>query len=151
MMRLSSSVPPNWHASRSVSHNSGLVSPKYLVMVVGARNWAGNDARRMARLKTVDLVVRVRGSDPPHYRSVLHAWGGSPGAPSPRGELDGRSGVARRRGDPGLQVSSLLCPRCGPRPRTCVERTLHDALRGLLAVERQSSRLVGQRRFPGGP
>jgi hypothetical protein len=29
-----------------------LVSPEYLVMVVGARNRAGNVARRMARLKT---------------------------------------------------------------------------------------------------
>jgi hypothetical protein len=28
------------------------VSPEYLVMVVGARKQAGNDARRMARLKT---------------------------------------------------------------------------------------------------
>jgi hypothetical protein len=51
MMRLSSSVPPNWHASLA-SHNSGLVSPEYLVMVVGARNRAGNSAYRMARLKT---------------------------------------------------------------------------------------------------
>ena len=33
-------------------HNSGFVSPEYLVMVVGARNRAGNGARRMARLKT---------------------------------------------------------------------------------------------------
>jgi hypothetical protein len=32
-------------------HNSSLVSPEYLVMVVGARNWVGNSARRMARLK----------------------------------------------------------------------------------------------------
>jgi hypothetical protein len=53
MMRLSSSAPPNWHVSRwSASHNSGLVSPEYLVMVVGARKRAGNDALRMARLKT---------------------------------------------------------------------------------------------------
>jgi hypothetical protein len=28
-----------------------LVSPEYLVMVVEARNWVGNGARRMARLK----------------------------------------------------------------------------------------------------
>jgi hypothetical protein len=52
MMRLSSSVPPSWQASRqSTSHSSGLVSPEYLVMVVGAQNWVGNGARRMARLK----------------------------------------------------------------------------------------------------
>jgi hypothetical protein len=38
--------------SLSVSHNFGLVSPEYLVMVVGARKRAGNGARRMARLKT---------------------------------------------------------------------------------------------------
>jgi hypothetical protein len=51
-MRLSSSVPPRWQASRySVSHSSGLVSPEYLVMVVGVRNRVGNGARRMARLK----------------------------------------------------------------------------------------------------
>jgi hypothetical protein len=35
-----------------VSHNSDLVSPEYLVMVVGARNRAGNGARYMAQLKT---------------------------------------------------------------------------------------------------
>jgi hypothetical protein len=53
MMKLSSSVPSNWHASRqSTSHNSGLISPEYLVMVVGARNRVGNSARRMAWLKT---------------------------------------------------------------------------------------------------
>jgi hypothetical protein len=35
MMRLSSSVPPSWQASRySVSHSSGLVSPEYFVIVV---------------------------------------------------------------------------------------------------------------------
>jgi hypothetical protein len=52
MMRLSSSVPPSWQASRYFgSHNSGLVSPEYLVMVVGARNRVGNGACRMARLK----------------------------------------------------------------------------------------------------
>jgi hypothetical protein len=33
------------------SHSSGLVSPEYLVMVVGAQNRAENSARRMARLK----------------------------------------------------------------------------------------------------
>jgi hypothetical protein len=32
--------------------NSGFVSPEYLVMVVGARKWAGNGPSRMARLKT---------------------------------------------------------------------------------------------------
>jgi hypothetical protein len=53
-MRLSSFVPPNWHASQLfASHNSGLVSPEYLVMVVGARNRARNGARRMTRLKTL--------------------------------------------------------------------------------------------------
>jgi hypothetical protein len=52
MMRLSSSVPPSWQASQlSASHSYGLVSPEYLVMVVGAQNRVGNDARRMARLK----------------------------------------------------------------------------------------------------
>ena len=35
----------------STSHSSGLVSPEYLVMVVGARNRVRNDAHRMARLK----------------------------------------------------------------------------------------------------
>jgi hypothetical protein len=35
----------------TASHSSGLVSPEYLVMVVGARNRVGNGARRMARLK----------------------------------------------------------------------------------------------------
>jgi hypothetical protein len=35
----------------SVSHSSGLVSPEYLVMVVGARNRVENGARRMAWLK----------------------------------------------------------------------------------------------------
>jgi hypothetical protein len=49
-------------------------------------------------------VVRARGSDPPHYRSVPHAWGGSLGAPFHRGGLDGRGGGAHCRGDPGLQV-----------------------------------------------
>jgi hypothetical protein len=38
-------------AGQPVSHNFGLVSPEYLVMVVGARNRAGNGARRMAQLK----------------------------------------------------------------------------------------------------
>jgi hypothetical protein len=33
------------------SHSSGLVSPEYLVMVVGAQNQAGNGALCMARLK----------------------------------------------------------------------------------------------------
>jgi hypothetical protein len=52
MMRLSSSVPPSWQASRySASHSSGLVSPEYLVMVVGVRNRVGNGVRHMARLK----------------------------------------------------------------------------------------------------
>jgi hypothetical protein len=120
-------------------------------MVVGARNRAGNGARRMAQLKTRVPGGSGEGSNPPQCRSVPCTWGGSLGAPSPRGGLDGRGGVARRRGDPGLQVSCLLCARCGPRPRTCVKRMLHDALRGLLAFGRQSSRLVGQRRFPGGP
>jgi hypothetical protein len=45
-----------------------------------------------------------------------HAWGGSLGAPSCRGGLDGRGGGARCRGDPGLQASRPTCTRCGPRP-----------------------------------
>jgi hypothetical protein len=103
MMRLSSSVPPSWQASwKSASHNSGLVSPEYLVMVVEARNRVGNGARHMARLKLADLVVRARDSDPPRCRSVPHAWGGSLGAPSRQGRLDGRGGGACCRGDLGL-------------------------------------------------
>jgi hypothetical protein len=39
-------------ACQSVICKPHLVSPEYLVMVVGARNRAGNGARRMARLKT---------------------------------------------------------------------------------------------------
>jgi hypothetical protein len=51
-MKLSSSVPPSWQASRySASHNSGFDSPEYLVMVVRVRNRVGNSARRTARLK----------------------------------------------------------------------------------------------------
>jgi hypothetical protein len=33
---------------RSTSHSSGLVSPEYLVMVVGVRNRVGNGTGRMA-------------------------------------------------------------------------------------------------------
>jgi hypothetical protein len=76
------------------------------------------------------------------------AWGGSLGAPFPRGELDGRGGADCHRGDPGPQASRPVCAQCGLRPPTCVGRALRDAPRGLLASERQSSRLVGQ---PGGP
>jgi hypothetical protein len=65
--------------------------------------------------KLADRVVRARGSDPPRCRSVPHAWGGSLGAPSRRGGLDGRSGDARCRGDPGLQALCPACARCGPR------------------------------------
>jgi hypothetical protein len=57
----------------------------------------------------MDRAVRAKGSDPPRCRSVPHAWGGSLGASSRRGGLDGRSGGARCRGDPGLQA---LCPAC---------------------------------------
>jgi hypothetical protein len=42
-------------------------------MVVGALNRAGNDARRMARLKTRGPGGSSEGSDPPHYRSVPRA------------------------------------------------------------------------------
>jgi hypothetical protein len=38
-------------AGQPVVRESGLVSPEYLAMVVGARNRVGNGARRMARLK----------------------------------------------------------------------------------------------------
>jgi hypothetical protein len=58
--------------------------------------------------------VRARGSNPPRYRSVPHAWGGSLGAPSRRGGLDGCGGGARCRGVPGVQASSrrfLSSPR----------------------------------------
>ena len=39
-------------------------------------------------------------TDPPRCRSVPHAWGGSLGASSRRGGLDGRGDGARCRGDP---------------------------------------------------
>jgi hypothetical protein len=38
-------------STQLAGHSSGLVSPEYLVMVVGARKRVGNGARRMARLK----------------------------------------------------------------------------------------------------
>jgi hypothetical protein len=63
-------------------------------MVVGARNRVGNGARRMARLKACGPGGWARGSDPPHCRSVPHAWGGSLDAPSRRGGLDGHGGGA---------------------------------------------------------
>ena len=46
-------IRPSQLACQSVIRKPqfGLVSPEYLVMVVGARNRVGNDARRMARLK----------------------------------------------------------------------------------------------------
>jgi hypothetical protein len=52
----------------------------------------------------------VRGSDPPHCRSVLHVWGGSLGAPFPRGGLDDRGGVARAEAVQGYRgpVSCVL-------------------------------------------
>jgi hypothetical protein len=45
---------PSQLACQSVVHEPQLRPrlPEYLVMVVGARKWAGNDARPMARLKT---------------------------------------------------------------------------------------------------
>jgi hypothetical protein len=78
-------VRPSQLARQPVIHEPQLWPrlPEYLVMVVGARNRARNGARRMARLKPAGLVVRVRGSDPPHCRSVPHAWDGSLGTPSP--------------------------------------------------------------------
>jgi hypothetical protein len=42
-------------------------------------------------------------------------WGGSLGAPSRRGGLDGRGGGARCRGDPGPQARCSACAQCGPR------------------------------------
>jgi hypothetical protein len=48
--------------------------------------------------------------------ALVRAWGGSLGAPSRRGGLDGCDGVARRRGDPGPQASRPACAWCGPRP-----------------------------------
>jgi hypothetical protein len=80
---------------------------------------------------------------------VLRAWGGSLGAPFPRGGLDGRGGAARRRGDLGPRASRPVCARCGPRPPVCVERALRDAPRGTLAFGWQSSRLVGPRHLLG--
>jgi hypothetical protein len=53
----------------------------------------------------------ARDSDPPRCRSVPHAWGGSLGAPSRRGGLDGRGSGACCRGDPGLQALRPACAR----------------------------------------
>jgi hypothetical protein len=53
MMWLSSFVPPSLQASQqSASQSSDFVSPKYLVIVVGARNRGGNGALWMVLLKT---------------------------------------------------------------------------------------------------
>jgi hypothetical protein len=84
-------------------------------MVVGARNRVGNGARRMARLKASGPGGSGEGLRSSRYRSVPHAWGGSLGAPSRRGGLDGRGGGARCQGDPGLQALRPARARCGQR------------------------------------